>query len=62
MAKILIRSFALVVLFGGVANAADLPIGVPVAAPAFVAPPTWAGPYVGLNVGGRWLKIGRAHV
>ena len=56
MAKILIRSFALVVLFGGVANAADLPIGVPVAAPAFVAPPTWAGPYVGLNVGGRWLN------
>ena len=56
MTRILFRSFALVVLMGGAATAADLPIGVPVSTPAIVAPPTWAGPYVGLNVGGRWLN------
>ena len=55
MAKILFRSFALVVLLGGVANAADLPIGVPVSPPGILVPTTWAGPYVGLNLGGRWL-------
>ena len=56
MAKILFRSFALVVLLGGVANAADLPIGVPVSPPGILVPTTWAGPYVGLNVGGRFLN------
>ena len=55
MAKILFRSFALLVLLGGVANAADLPIGTPVYAPAVVAPPTWEGIYAGLNLGGHWL-------
>ena len=55
MAKILFRSFALLVLLGGVVNAADLPIGTPVYAPAVVAPPTWEGIYVGLNLGGHWL-------
>jgi outer membrane immunogenic protein len=56
MAKILFRSFALVVLSVGTANAADLPIGVPVAPPSALIPTTWDGPYVGLNVGGRWLN------
>jgi outer membrane immunogenic protein len=55
MAKILFRSFALLVLLGGVVNAADLPIGTPVYAPAVVAPNTWEGIYVGLNLGGHWL-------
>ena len=55
MAKILFRSFPLLVLLGGVVNAADLPIGTPVYAPAVVAPPTWEGIYVGLNLGGHWL-------
>ena len=55
MAKILFRSFALLVLLGGVVNAADLPIGTPVYAPAVVAPPTWEGIYAGLNLGGHWL-------
>jgi outer membrane immunogenic protein len=55
MARILFRSFALVVLLGGVANAADLPIGVPVSPPAILMPTTWDGPYVGLNLGGHWL-------
>ena len=56
MAKFLFRSFALVVLSVGTANAADLPIGVPVAPPSALIPTTWDGPYVGLNVGGRWLN------
>jgi outer membrane immunogenic protein len=56
MAKILFRGFALVVLSVGTANAADLPIGVPVAPPSAFIPTTWDGPYVGLNVGGRWLN------
>jgi outer membrane immunogenic protein len=56
MAKILFRGFALVVLSVGTANAADLPIGVPVAPPSALIPTTWDGPYVGLNVGGRWLN------
>jgi outer membrane immunogenic protein len=56
MAKILFRSFALVVLSVGTANAADLPIGVPVAPPSALIPTTWDGPYVGLNLGGRWLN------
>jgi outer membrane immunogenic protein len=55
MAKILFRSFALVILMGGVANAADLPIGVPVSPPGVLIPTTWDGPYVGLNLGGHWL-------
>ena len=55
MAKILFRSFALLVFLRGVVNAADLPIGTPVYAPAVVAPPTWEGIYVGLNLGGHWL-------
>jgi outer membrane immunogenic protein len=56
MAKILFRGFALVVLSVGTANAADLPIGVPVAPPSVLIPTTWDGPYVGLNVGGRRLN------
>jgi len=55
MAKILFRSFALVVLLGGAANAADLPIGVPASPPGILMPTTWDGPYVGLNLGGHWL-------
>ena len=55
MAKILFRSIALVVLLGGAANAADLPIGVPASPPGILMPTTWDGPYVGLNLGGHWL-------
>jgi outer membrane immunogenic protein len=46
----------LAALIGGVANAADLPIGAPAYAPAIIAPPTWDGLYGGFNIGGRWLN------
>jgi outer membrane immunogenic protein len=44
---------AAILLMGGVASAADLPIGAPVAAPLIPVPPTWEGWYLGLNAGGH---------
>jgi outer membrane immunogenic protein len=47
---------AALLLMGGVASAADLPIGAPVATPLIPVPRTWEGFYLGLNVGGHWAS------
>jgi outer membrane immunogenic protein len=44
---------AAILFIGGIANAADLPIGVPVGAPLIPVPLTWEGWYLGLNAGGH---------
>lgn len=50
-----VSALAVVTMMSG-ANAADLPrrAAMPVKAPAYVAPYSWTGAYVGINGGGAW--------
>ena len=54
MNKCLLASLISVLPVG--AFAADLPHRAPAPAPAFTSAPTWAGSYLGVDVGGGWTK------
>jgi outer membrane immunogenic protein len=48
-------SFALIIL-GTAANAADMGRPIPYSAPPMIAPPSWTGFYLGVNLGGGFGK------
>ena len=53
--SLLLISAAVSVSLSQLAAASDLPVKAPIERTAVAAPPySWAGPYVGANIGGAW--------